>query len=132
MEISANRRRRPAPDLVPGQRVWFLRRHIATRRQSRKLDVRHLGPYEIEEAVGRSAFKLKLPPTMKIHPMFHVSLLEPHVANTVPGRVVPPPPPEFVDSYEEFEVHKILGSRIRRRQLEYLVDWVGYDASERT
>ena len=132
MEISANRRRRPAPDLVPGQRVWLLRRHIANRRPSRKLDVRRLGPYEIEEAVGRSAFKLKLPPTMKIHPVFHVSLLEPHQANTFPGRVVPPPPPEFVDSNEEFEVHKILDSRIRRRQLEYLVDWVGYDALERT
>ena len=88
MEISSNRRRRPAPDLVPGQRVWLLRRHIATRRPSRKLDVRRLGPYEIEGAVGRSAFKLILPPTMKIHPVFHVSLLEPHVANTFPGRVV--------------------------------------------
>ena len=68
---------------------------------------------------------------MQIHPVFHVSLLEPHVANTFAGRVVPPPLPAIVDSFEEFEVHTILDSRIRRRRIEYLVDWVGYDASER-
>ena len=132
MELSANRHRRPAPNLVPGQRVWLLRRHIATRRPSRKLDVRRLGPYDILELVGRSAYKLKLPPSMQIHPVFHVSLLEPHVENTFPGRDVPPPPPELVDSYEEFEVEKILDSRIRRGEVQYLVAWVGYDASENT
>ena len=68
---------------------------------------------------------------MQIHPVFHVSLLEPHVVNTFPGRVVPPPLPEIVDWYEEFEVNKILDSRIRRGKIQYLVDWVGYDASER-
>ena len=132
MELSANRRRRPAPDLVPGQKVWLLRRHITTRRPSRKLDVRRLGPYEIVELVGKSAYRLKLPPSMQVHPVFHVSLLEPHVANTFPGRHVPPPPPELVDNYEEFEVHQILDSRIRRRRIQLLVDWVGYDASEQT
>ena len=54
------------------------------------------------------------------------------MANTSPGRDVPPPPPELVDNYEEFEVHKILDSRICRGRIQYLVDWVGYDASERT
>ena len=132
MELSANRHRRPAPNLVPGQRVWLLRRHIATRRPSRKLDVRRLGPYEILESVGRSAYRLKLPPSMQIHPVFHVSLLEPHVENTFPGRDVPPPPPELVDSFEEFEVEKILDSRIHRGGVQYLVAWVGYDASENT
>ena len=69
---------------------------------------------------------------MQVHPIFHVSLLEPHVANTFPGRVVPPPRPEIVDRFEEFEVLRILDSQIRRRRIQYLVDWVGYDASERT
>ena len=112
--------------------MWLLRKHVVTRRPSQKLDVRRLGPYAIVEAVGKSAFRLQLPPTMQIHPLFHVSLLEPHVANTFSGRVIPPPLPEMVDSYEEFEVHQILDSRIRRRRIQYLVDWVGYDASERT
>ena len=93
MELSANRRRRPAPDFVPGQKVWLLRRHIATTRPSSKLDVRRLGPFVILGPFGRSAYKLLLPPSMQIHPVFHVSLLEPHVANTFPGRVVEVPLP---------------------------------------
>ena len=42
MEISANRRRRPAPPFLRGQKVWLMRRHIATIRPCSKLDVRRL------------------------------------------------------------------------------------------
>ena len=94
--------------------------------------MRRLGPFAVLGPAGGSAFRLDLPPCMQIHPIFHVSLLEPHVENKFPGRVVAPPPPDHVDSYPEFEVAQILDSRIRRGQIMYLVDWVGYDASERT
>ena len=42
------------------------------------------------------------------------------------------PPPIEVDGVLEFEVQAVLDSRIRRRKLQYQVDWVGYDASDRT
>ena len=42
------------------------------------------------------------------------------------------PLPIQVDGLLEFEVNSILDSRFRRRKLQYLVDWVGYDVSERT
>ena len=132
MEVSANRRRRPAPLLIPGQLVWLLRRNISTTRPSSKLDVRRLGPFPISGQVGSSSFRLDLPPTMHIHPVFHVSLLEPHVPNTFPGRVETIPPPIHVDGLPEFEVREILDSRWRRRKLQYFVDWVGYDISERS
>ena len=132
MELSANRRRRPAPNLLPGQKVWLLRRHVSTTRPSSKLDVRRLGPFSIIEPIGASAFRLQLPSSMQIHPVFHVSLLELHVENTFPGRAVDIPLPIQVDGFPEFEVHSILDSRFRRRKLEYLVNWIGYDASDRT
>ena len=110
MEVSANRRRRPAPDIVPGQRVWAQRRNISTTRPSSKMDVCRLGPFAIMGPVGSSDFSLDLSPsmhihsifhvsrlaplpTMHIHPLFHVSLLEPHVAKTFPDRVVEAPLP---------------------------------------
>ena len=130
MEPFANRRRRPEPNLVPSQKVWLLRRHISTTPLSSKLDVRRPGPYPILGPIGRFAYKLLLPPSMKIHHRFHVSLLEPHVANTFPGRDVALPLSIQVDGFPEFEVNKILSSKFRRRKLFYLVDWVGYDASE--
>ena len=54
------------------------------------------------------------------------------MANTFPGRVVEVPLPIEVDGIPEFEVNSILDSRFRRRKLHHLVDWVGYDESERT
>ena len=64
--------------------------------------------------------------------MFHVSLLESHVANTFPDCVVAPPLPIQVDGLPEFEVASILNARFLYRKLQYLVDWMGYDQSERS
>ena len=132
MELSANRRRRAAPNFVPGQKVWLLHRHIATTRPSSELDVRRLGPFPIIGPIGNSAYRLRLPPSIKIHPVFHVSLLEPHVANTFPGRVVTPPLAIQVDGLPEFEVNKILSSKILRGKLFYKIDWVGYDSNDQS
>ena len=89
------------------------------------MDVRRLGPYHINGPIGRSAYKLMLPPSIKIHPVFHVSLLDLHVANTFLGRVVEPSLPIQVDGLLKFEVNIIFNSKFRRRKLLYLVDWVG-------
>ena len=118
--------RRPAPTLLLSAKVWLLRRNIRTIRPSSKLDVRRLGPFIVIGPVGTSSFRLDLPPAMHIHPVFHVSLLEPHVANKFPGRIQLTPHPIQVDGFPEFEVRAILDSKIRRRKLLYFVDWVGY------
>jgi hypothetical protein len=64
---------------------------------------------------------------MKIHPVFHASLLDPHHTNTIPGRTQPPPLAVTVEDALEYKVKEILDSRVRNSKLEYLVDWVGYD-----
>ena len=123
-----------APAFKIGDLVWLSRRNITTTRPSQKLDYKRLGPFRISEIVGesKSAFKLELPARMRIHPVFHVSLLTPYHANTIPGRTQPPPPPIIVDGFEEFEVEEILDSRIHYNKLQYFVDWKGYKSDERT
>jgi hypothetical protein len=78
------------------------------------------------------AFKLDLPLRMKIHPVFHASLLDPHHANTISGRIQPSPPAVTVKDALEYEVKEVLDSQVRNNRLEYLVDWVRYDPHERS
>src|ERR1700677_174271 len=53
-------------------------KNINQARPSKKLSDRFLGPFKVVEPVGHQAYRLKLLKTMKIHPVFHVSLLEPY------------------------------------------------------
>src|ERR1700686_2536086 len=69
---------------------------------------------------------------MCIHPVFHVSLLEQYCLNVLPGRTQPPPPPEEIEGELEYEVEKVLDSKMVQGKLLYLVDWVGYSPEERT
>ena len=101
---NGNQRRTPAPVFRPGDQVWLDARNITTRRLSKNLDRRRLGPYEVVEAVGPNAVRLRLPETMHIHPVFHVSLLEHAADDPLPGQQAPPPPAIIVDGEEEWEV----------------------------
>ena len=115
-----------------GQKVWLIRKNVKTNRPSEKLDHRRLGPFQITEVINPVAYRLKLSPEMKIHDVFHVSLLENYSESSIPGRLVPPPPPILIDDNLEYEVEEILDSRVRRKKKEYLVSWKGYTSSENT
>lgn len=127
---SANQLRTPAPPFEVGQEVWLNAKNIRTTRPTKKLDYRKLGPFRIVEKISSHAFKLGLPLSLKrIHPVFHVSLLEPVTPNTIPNRVPDPPPPVILPdgSEPEYEVAQILDSRFRWKKLFYFVQWRGYE-----
>ena len=72
----------PIPDFQVGDKVWLDSWNICTKRPSKKLDHRRLGPYPIMAKISLHAFHLRLPLALcQIHPVFHVSLLEPVVPN---------------------------------------------------
>jgi len=66
----------------PGFKVGDLKRidarNMKTKRPSKKLDNKKIGPVKIVKKIGTRAFKVELPPSMQIHNVFHVSMLEPY------------------------------------------------------
>jgi hypothetical protein len=76
--------------------------------------------------VSRTSFWLKLPPTWKIHNVFHTSLLTPYKETAINGNCYQEPVPDLIDGQPEWEVEAILGGRKRRQQLQYLVRWKGF------
>ena len=119
----ADRKRIAAPEFQAGDKVWLSHRNISSERPSRKLEYRKLGPLTITKKLSAVTYRLELPPSLgRTHPVFHVSLLEPYVSNTIPGRYHPPPPPITVNDNLEYTVHAILDSKLFRGRLYYLVD----------
>lgn len=126
----ANDYRHPAPAYKVGDLVWLDARNLRTLRPSRKLDWKHQGRFTIKRVISPYAYELDLPSTMRCHPVFHVSLLDPVSTDAHPGHIPPEAPPVEVDGDAEWEVEEVLDSRVcgRGGRLQYLVKWVGYDA----
>ena len=93
-----------------------------------KLDYKRLRKFKIIKKVSSYAYKFELLASMKIHLVFHVSLLELPVVttNSLPGQIQPPLPPMIIDEEPEYEVDGIVNSKLVYKQLKYLVHWVGY------
>jgi hypothetical protein len=85
------------------------------------------GPYKVLEKVGTNAYRIELPASIKVHDVVNASKLRKAADNPLPGQIEDEPPPIEVDGEYEWEVEKILGVRLLRKQLRYRVKWVGVD-----
>ncbi|MBW0567393.1 hypothetical protein O181_107108 [Austropuccinia psidii MF-1] len=122
------------PIFNPGDMVCLSSNNIKSTRPTKKLSERWLGPFPILKKVSTLAYHLKLPSQWKsIHPVFQYSLLEPVKKSTIPDRHQEPPPPIIIEEEEEWEVSRILDSKLKRGKLWYLVEWKGFSQySERS
>jgi hypothetical protein len=79
------------------------------------------GPYKILEQIGHS-FKLNLPESIKVHPVFYAKKLRKDPGNPLPGQTNPEPPPlEVEDGETEYEVQEVLAVKLIRGKLKYRV-----------
>jgi hypothetical protein len=103
-------------------------------RPTRKLSPRFIGPYTISAVISTTAYKLDLPYSLKIHPVFHVSLLKPYEETPQDFERPTPQPPIFFPEInsEEYEVETILDKRIVHKRPQYLVKWLGYPLHDAT
>jgi len=127
---SANARRQQPPDFQVGQSVFVRSQYFWMTRPSKKLSEKYLRPYEIIAQPSLQSFTLRLPDTMRaVHSVFHISMLKPATPNTFQQHSKPPPAPVIIDGEPEYEISKIVDSKIdhqRACKLLYKVIWLGY------
>lgn len=74
-----------------------------------KLGLRYFGPFSVVERIGKVAYRLLLPPTARIHSVFHVSLLKKCIGD--PSRQYFPLPMISVVEDSPMQPVQILDSR---------------------
>ena len=76
-----------------------------------------LGPLKLVAQAGSHSFTLQLLDTIHgVHPVFHVSMLEPATPNKIPNWTSSPPPLIKVQGELEYKIAEVLDSKINRRR----------------
>jgi hypothetical protein len=120
-----------------------------------KLQPRYMGPFTVSKRIGEAAYKLVLPDEMRVHPVFHVSLLKQYMPgkdDPVPVRrtaVDAEPGPTYVQRGQAYYTVQAIhahrdrtiqgpppkaGRKVRPAEVrrEYLVRWEGYRPEDDT
>jgi hypothetical protein len=101
------------------------------RRANHKLAFKFFGPFQVTERIGEVAYKLELPSTSRVHPVFHVSQLKPCLG---PGQQALPQLPSADDVLQV--PLQVLRRRVRQQGLrtivQGLVQWSGKPESMAT
>lgn len=110
------------------------RQQSLIRRPSHKLSPRFYGPFQILARVGSVAYKLQLPLTSKIHPVFHVSLLKKKVGDA-PAALSTLPPIDKQGVLQWLPEQILQRSCVRKRNkpvTQWLIKWSGLPNEDAT
>ncbi|TPX33406.1 hypothetical protein SeLEV6574_g08385 [Synchytrium endobioticum] len=128
----ADSQRRTGNVYKMGDEVMISTKNVRTERPTKKLEYRWMGPYRVKKQISSVNYEVELPSNLRIHNVFHVSLLKPYIQPSDPSRKVPKPPPIRIEDEEGYIIKDILDVRRRGRGFEYLIDWEGYGPEDRT
>ena len=113
---SADTQHSSTPDFKVGNKVFVKAQFFRTTRPLKKLSKKYLRPYKIIAQPGTLSFTLCLPESMhSVHPVFHVSMLEPATSNTFSKRIQPAPAQVIIDGEPEYEISQIVDSKINHQ-----------------
>ena len=116
---SRHKASKKGPQLKKGDKVYLFTKNMKTKRPTKKLDHVKVGPFLIAEQRGPVNYRLELPPDAKIHPVFHISLLEP-ADPSIPLQTTFHFEPQEEDVYTVERIVRFDGNK-------YLIRWKGYD-----
>jgi hypothetical protein len=106
------------PILKERDKIYLIQRNIQTKQPSIKLDHKKLGLFKIKRIIGPVNYKLVLPKTINIHPVFYISLLELVLLGVL---LAPVTEIEPVNPNTEYKIEEILDYKQVRNYIKYLV-----------
>jgi hypothetical protein len=59
-------------------------------KKDNKLSPKYYGPYKVLKKIGTMAYKLELPGSSRVHPVFHVSCLKKVIGDKIPVQTIFP------------------------------------------
>ncbi|KAF8720402.1 reverse transcriptase, partial [Rhizoctonia solani] len=113
------------------EEAWLDAKNVKLKTLSPKLTKQRLGPFKVIEKISNQAYRLKLPPTMRIHNVFYVGLLS-KVKRDDKCAFKNHPPPVTMDGEEEYKVEGITDMEERDGEWYFRVKWKGYGLEENT
>jgi hypothetical protein len=99
-------------------KIYLIQRNIQTKQPNTKLDHKKLGLFKIKRIIGLVNYKLVLPRTINIHPVFYISFLELVLLGILPVLITEI---ELVNPNIEYKVKEILDYKQVRNYIKYLV-----------
>ncbi|KAF4333578.1 reverse transcriptase domain protein [Fusarium beomiforme] len=112
-------KRSKGPTFSEGDMVYLSTKNIKTDRPSHKLDYKYLGPIKIKRQTGKDRYELDLPPNIRCHPVYHISMLE-SAADTIHVRTGNEP--RQITGPEVYEAEAIKEMReTEDKKTEYLI-----------
>ncbi|KAJ3546359.1 hypothetical protein NM208_g2046 [Fusarium decemcellulare] len=124
-----DKKRLKGPTFSEGDMVYLATKNIDTKRPTKKLDYKYIGPYKILRKISENNYELDLPSKVRLHPIFHISLLE-SAADTIQVKIGNEP--KEIDGPEEYVVEAIRDMQKINGQTMYLVKWKNYPENENT
>ncbi|KAF1329279.1 Retrovirus polyprotein, partial [Globisporangium splendens] len=98
--------------------------------QSKKLAPRFIGPYQIVKKVHKDSYELALSRELKLHPVFHTSLLKPYGKDESRQQKIQKV--LLADGSEGQLVKAILNHRKRYGKMQYKIWWLGETKNQST
>ena len=103
-------------------------------KKDNKLAPKYYGPYKVVQRIGTMAYKLELPASLHLHPVFHVSCLKKVIGDKLPIQTI------FLELDDEGKIilepeaiTDTRGRKLRNRSIsEYLIKWKNLPAEDST
>jgi transposase InsO family protein len=124
---AANKHRRPIVYHV-GDQVLLSTEHLSlVTALGKKLRPKFLGPFMVSGVINDVAVKLALPPSLKLHPVVHVSMVKPYISEPALHDPPPAPVPILIQEVPYYEVENILAHKLvvgkHSQHYKYLVQF---------